>query len=422
MQKRKIALDCTDIDETVDAFKWVCKKHVMQLKYQWLGMDMQTIRQEDRPVWIRLSPDRDHQREVWEDGYQYFVPSAQIRFEVPPLSKWQEVTLDVTLKPSQPETATWDLAEEIFDSFIAHLRNQGYKVQEPEGPMPSEDISSKKPEPMDRFASETGEIYGDKTIQVKEDRLEPRPPKAMEIFFAYAHEDEELRDELEKHLTDLKRQGVIATWHDRKIGPGKEWEGEIDPHLNTAPVILLLISPDFIASDYCMNVEVKRAMERHEDGEARVIPVILRQVHWKSTPFGKLKALPTDGKPVTSWPDRDEAFFDVAQGIRAAVVDLRLIEMHGTRRRAYYTLAEGIQREVSRRTDYANLDLNARQVKAMRYLEKHGEITLAIYCEEIAPRISRRMAHQDLRDLAEQGLVIRVGHTRGARHVLPSSE
>lgn len=145
----------------------------------------------------------------------------------------------------------------------------------------------------------------------------------MGIFFAYAHEDEDLRDELEKHLTDLKRQGVIATWHDRKIGAGKEWESEIDPHLNTAPVILLLISPDFIASDYCMNVEVKRAMERHEDGEARVIPVILRPVDWKSAPFGKLKALPTDGNPVTSWPDRDEAFFDVAQGIRAAVMELR---------------------------------------------------------------------------------------------------
>ena len=172
-------------------------------------------------------------------------------------------------------------------------------------------------------AEDEGGKKGDKTIQVKEERQEPRPPEAMGIFFAYAHEDEDLRDELEKHLTDLKRQGVIATWHDRKIGAGKEWEGEIDPHLNTAPAILLLVSPDFIDSDYCMNVEVKRAMERHEDGEARVIPVILRQVHWKSTPFGKLKALPTDGKPVTSWPDRDEAFFDVAQGIRAAVMELR---------------------------------------------------------------------------------------------------
>jgi hypothetical protein len=129
MQKRKIILDCTDIDETVEAFKWVFEKHMMQLEYyHWLGMDMQTIRQEDRRVWIRLSPDRDHQREVWEDGYQYFVPSAQIRFELPPLSKQQEVTLYVTLKPSEPETATWELVEEIFDSFETYMYNEGYLV------------------------------------------------------------------------------------------------------------------------------------------------------------------------------------------------------------------------------------------------------------------------------------------------------
>jgi ATP-dependent DNA helicase RecG len=104
------------------------------------------------------------------------------------------------------------------------------------------------------------------------------------------------------------------------------------------------------------------------------------------------------------------------------LVDLGLIEMHGTRRWAYYALTQGIEREVSRRTDYADLDLNARQVKAMQYLEKHREITSAIYCEEIAPRISQRMARKDLKDLAERGLVIRVGHTRGTRYVLPSSE
>jgi len=104
------------------------------------------------------------------------------------------------------------------------------------------------------------------------------------------------------------------------------------------------------------------------------------------------------------------------------LVDLGLIEMHGTRRWAYYTLTKGIEREVSQRTDYADIDLNARQVKAMQYLEKHGEITSAIYCEGIAPRISQRMARKDLKDLVERGMVIRVGHTRGTRYVLPTSE
>lgn len=145
----------------------------------------------------------------------------------------------------------------------------------------------------------------------------------VEIFYAYAREDEDLRDELEKHLRMLEREGVITNWHDRKIGAGEEWEGQIDTHLNTARVILLLVSPDFIDSDYCWDVEVKRAMERHKAGKARVIPIILRSVDWESAPFGKLQALPTDAKPVTIWANQDEAFLDVARGIRAAVTELR---------------------------------------------------------------------------------------------------
>jgi hypothetical protein len=148
------------------------------------------------------------------------------------------------------------------------------------------------------------------------------PTKAIEVFFSYAHEDEKLRDQLEKHLSLLKRQGVITGWHDRKIGAGKEWHNEIDIHLNTSRIILLLISSAFIASNYCWDVEVKQAMERHEAKQARVIPVILKPVDWKSAPFSKLQALPKDGKPVIKWGNRDEAFENVTQGIRVAVEEL----------------------------------------------------------------------------------------------------
>jgi len=152
--------------------------------------------------------------------------------------------------------------------------------------------------------------------------MSKNPPKPIEVFFSYAHEDEDLRDELEKHLSILKWQGVITGWHDRRIGAGREWEGEIDKHLNTAHIILLLISADFLASDYCYDVEMKRAMKRHEAGEARVIPVILRPVDWKGAPFVKLQALPRDAKAVTEWPNRDKALLDVVRGIRAAVKEL----------------------------------------------------------------------------------------------------
>ncbi len=150
-----------------------------------------------------------------------------------------------------------------------------------------------------------------------------KDPQALNVFFSYAHQDEELRDELDSHFGILKRGDKIRTWHDREILPGGEWAGAIDHHLEVADVILLLVSPAFIASDYCWDVELKRAMERHRAGEARVIPIILRPVDWQDAPFGKLQALPEDARPVTTWPNRDLACLDVARGLRSAIEELR---------------------------------------------------------------------------------------------------
>lgn len=138
------------------------------------------------------------------------------------------------------------------------------------------------------------------------------------VFFSYSHADEALRDQLEKQLAMLKRQGVIETWHDRRIGAGEEIHSTIDARINTDDIILLLVSPDFLASDYCYDIEMKRAMERHESGEAIVIPVILRACDWHPALFGKLKAVPLDGRPVTQWTDIDEAFLQVAKAVREA--------------------------------------------------------------------------------------------------------
>lgn len=149
------------------------------------------------------------------------------------------------------------------------------------------------------------------------------PPDAIKIFFSYAHEDESLRDELAKQLSLLKRMGHIEEWYDRRIVSGSDWAFAIDKHLNEAHIILLLVSADFIASDYCYGVELKRALERHETGEALVIPILLRAIDWADSPFSKLQALPTDVRPVTSWSNQDEAFADIVKGIRAAVKELR---------------------------------------------------------------------------------------------------
>jgi hypothetical protein len=153
--------------------------------------------------------------------------------------------------------------------------------------------------------------------------ISPTPPDLMEVFFSYAHEDEALRDKLAKHLKLLERQGVIKAWHDRDITAGEEWKKAIDNHLESANIILLLVSSDFLASDYCYDIELKRALERHESNESRVIPVILRSVDWQRSPFGKLVALPKDGKAITSWQNEDEAFTDVVQGLRRVIDNLQ---------------------------------------------------------------------------------------------------
>jgi TIR domain len=139
------------------------------------------------------------------------------------------------------------------------------------------------------------------------------------IFFSYSHKDETLRDQLQVHLAGLERQGLITSWHDRRITAGSDFGTAIDANLDKADVILLLISPDFISSNYCYNLEMTRALERHEAGQARVIPVILRPCHWQDLPFGKLLATPRDGKAITKWPNIDEAFYDVVQSIKDAL-------------------------------------------------------------------------------------------------------
>ncbi|MEO1209253.1 MAG: TIR domain-containing protein [Cyanobacteria bacterium J06638_20] len=144
----------------------------------------------------------------------------------------------------------------------------------------------------------------------------------IEVFISYSHKDENLKDELYVHMANLTRQNKIKPWQDRVIEAGAEWDAEIKARLESAGVILLLITPRFIASEYCYDKEMQRAMQRHENGTARVIPIIMKPCDWQDTPFSKLQVLPKDAKPVTSWDDLDEALLNVVQGIRRAVESL----------------------------------------------------------------------------------------------------
>jgi hypothetical protein len=147
----------------------------------------------------------------------------------------------------------------------------------------------------------------------------PGESDGLNLFISYSHQDENYLRQLETHLAPLRRSGLVRAWYDHRISPGAEWSREIDLQLERAQIILIMLSPDYLASDYSFDVEVKRALERHDLGVARVIPVVLRPCDWATAPFAKLQALPDGGSPVSLWSNRDAAFVNIVQGLRTAI-------------------------------------------------------------------------------------------------------
>lgn len=141
----------------------------------------------------------------------------------------------------------------------------------------------------------------------------------LKLFISYSHQDEKYKEQLITHLTSLKRRGIISEWHDRKLISGQEWDKAIKQELLDADIILLLISSDFLSSNYCYDIEIKKAMERHEQSEAKVIPIILRPCDWKDLPFSKLQGLPKDAKALSTWSDLDEGYVSIIDGIKATI-------------------------------------------------------------------------------------------------------
>jgi hypothetical protein len=146
--------------------------------------------------------------------------------------------------------------------------------------------------------------------------------RLLSVFVAYAREDEFHLEALHTHLAMLRRQGQVDVWYDRRIEPGKDWEREIDREIETAALILLLVSPNFLDSDYCFGTEMQIALRRHNAGGARVIPIVVRPCEWQKTELAKIQALPKDGLPISRWSDNDVAWLDVTAGIRRAVDSL----------------------------------------------------------------------------------------------------
>jgi SAM-dependent methyltransferase len=198
-----------------------------------------------------------------------------------------------------------DLVAEFSDFVIA--RRDSYRLFEDE--IAFLDLIRSAPGP----AVESAEI----TMEAQTKKAAAARP--VRLFYSYAHRDRRFRVQLEGHLSVMKRTNLVADWHDRLIVPGSDWVEEIDERLDKAEIILLLISADFLASDYCVGVEMQAALRRHSEGRSRVIPVIVRPCDWQSAGLAHLEVLPPNGRPIVSWKDRDEAFAQVALGIRRAV-------------------------------------------------------------------------------------------------------
>jgi TIR domain len=176
-------------------------------------------------------------------------------------------------------------------------------------------ISPSPVSPSRRVGSRTGDSGRESSAT----RDSVRPLAGRSVFVSYSHKDELYREKLRISLSQLQRENLITVWHDRKILPGQEWEREIDRNLENAEIVLLLVSPDFLASEYCTGREMLQALERHRSGSATVVPIIVRPSDWQNSPLASLQALPTEGRPVSSWKNKDKAWLNVARGLRQLI-------------------------------------------------------------------------------------------------------
>ncbi|HZI18624.1 MAG TPA: COR domain-containing protein [Pyrinomonadaceae bacterium] len=226
-----------------------------------------------------------------------------------------------------------------FDRIHGDIRNLKPQEMVPLPEAPAAVVPYQKLEAMEREGVRTFPEYADGRVleldvralldgvDLEETRrrdphvdLRERP---VRLFYSYSHKDEVLRNELETHLKILQRRGLIDSWHDRKIEAGDDWRRQINVNLERADIVLLLVSADFIASDYCHEVEMKAALERQAKGETVVLPVILRDVNLNGAEFSGLQYLPKGGKAVTLWDNKDSAWRNVSEGIEKVAARLR---------------------------------------------------------------------------------------------------
>lgn len=150
----------------------------------------------------------------------------------------------------------------------------------------------------------------------------PRYGEPLKVYISYSHRDTKLVEQILASILPLQRDGFIRIWYDRHLPAGTNWQDTINRNLESADIILLMVSPNYLASDFCYNLEMPKAMERVSRGEVYVIPIILSKCHWYEAPFNRLVALPTNAKPITQWRKREDAVISVTEGIRQTVNEI----------------------------------------------------------------------------------------------------
>lgn len=252
----------------------------------------------------------------------------------------QDKTVFISVSgPAQGRRRLLAIIRSDFERIHHDIRNLQPQEMVPYPGHPKLILPYKKLQTMEqRGISNFPEVIGDDVMDIdvqsllngidlegtrRKERTMDEQRQAVKLFYSYSHKDETLRNDLETHLKLLQRLGLIDTWHDRRIEAGSDWRQKIDENLERADIILLLVSAGFLASDYCYEKEMKRALERNANGEARVIPVIVRDVNWQIAPFAELQALPRNGKAVTTWTNKDSAWRNVSEGIQAVVESMR---------------------------------------------------------------------------------------------------
>lgn len=212
------------------------------------------------------------------------------------------------------------------------------------------------------------------------------------VFFSYSHDDEALRNQLEKHLASLKHEGLVDSWHDRRLVAGEMVDNAIDAQIDAADIVLLLVSASFLSSHYCYSVEMQRALARHAREECRVVPVILRACDWTHSSMGKLLAVPQDGKPITSWTNLDEAFTDVVRQVRVLIKEMfpasqiretgaqphRASPTHGVANTMMSTMFEsGRSSNLRLRQTFTDFDIDQFAYDGFTYIQRFFENSLA---------------------------------------------